>query len=360
MRRPSVTIAAVLGLLLAGIAASRAVSKSPAEPVVGARAAAGPPSGATAAKPLLVNVFVVQPETLAVSVPATGTLLARESVALVSELSRRLKKIRAVEGAAVAKGAVLFELDVADLQAELARLEVQLRVAKTSVDRQAALLQEQLTTEIEWEAAVARYDELEAQRRVLAVSLDKALIRAPFAGTVGLRNVSEGAWVSPDTVLTTLHDTSRLKLDFTLPERYAGLLAQGRRFQFTVEGRAEPVSATVQAFETAIDAASRSVVVRGLVENVNDLLPGTFARLDVPLTAEQALMIPSIAVIPGAEGRSVFIEKEGTAHSVAVEIGARQAARVQVLTGLQAGDRVITSNLLRLKEGTHVSSRDAL
>jgi membrane fusion protein (multidrug efflux system) len=152
----------------------------------------------------------------------------------------------------------------------------------------------------------------------------------------------------------TLHDTHTLKLDFTLPERYAGFLQKGQRFRFTVEGHAAQESGRVTAFEPAIDASSRSVVVRAEVENVNALLPGTFARIELPLRMEQALLVPTIAIMPGPDSRRVFVERDGVARARSVETGERTTERVQILSGLAAGDRVITSNLLQLKDGSRV------
>jgi membrane fusion protein, multidrug efflux system len=176
------------------------------------------PSSAPAAPPIPVDVITVAQESFELRVQATGTLLARESVELVSELNRRLSKVRADEGAQVKKGQVLFELDAADLNAELGRLEVQARLAKVTLDRSQKLSSEGLSTQQELDTAQANLDAAAAQRRVLGVTLSKTVIRAPFSGTLGLRRVSEGAWVSPSTVLATLQDTSTLKLDFTLPE----------------------------------------------------------------------------------------------------------------------------------------------
>lgn len=319
-----------------------------------ARSSAPAPSAKPAARVLTVQVETVAPSPLEVTVSATGSLRARESVELVSELDRRLVRVRAVEGAKVKRGEVLFELDVADVRAELERLAVQTRLAEATLARQNKLAAEGLATGAEQEAAEARLDELLAERRIREVTLSKAVIRAPFAGTIGLRHVSEGAWVSPATPLVTLHDTQTLKLDFTLPERYASLVQKGQRFRFTVEGHAAEQAGKVLAFEPRIDASSRSVVARAEVENVSELLPGTFARIALPLRVEQALMVPGIAVVPGSDARRVFVERDGVARAVPVEIGERTPERAQILSGIAAGDRVIVSNLVQLKDGSRV------
>jgi membrane fusion protein (multidrug efflux system) len=319
-----------------------------------ANPAPSPGASAAAAAPLAVNVYRVGREPFKVEVQASGTLLPRESVELVSELSRRLIKVRAEEGSVGRKGDVLFELDAADLHAELAKLEVQSRLAKVTLERGQKLLNEGLSSQQELDTAQANADAALAQRRALAVTLSKTQIRAPFAGKLGLRRVSEGAWLSPSTVLSTLQDTSTLKLDFTLPERYAGLVAIGSEFTFKIAGRGDTFRGKVQAQESAVDKATRSILVRGLVENQQDLLPGTFATVDVPLHTEQALLVPAIAIVPGVSGRRVFVARDGVARSVAVELGSRTAERVQLVSGVAAGDDVIVSNLLRVRDGAKV------
>jgi membrane fusion protein (multidrug efflux system) len=321
-------------------------------PSAGAPGAAPSGSAATAkAPPVPVDVVAVRFEPFEVVVQATGMLLARESVELVSELNRRLVRVGAEEGSEVKKGQVLFELDAQDLNAQLAQLEVQARLAKATLDRSQRLAAEGLGTQAELDTAQAKLDDAEAQRRVLGVTLSKTTIRAPFAGTLGLRRVSEGAWVSPSTVLATLQDTSTLKLDYTLPERYAGQVAVGSEFSFKIAASGDAFKGKVLAQEPVVDKTTRSILVRGVVENRPRLLPGTFATVEVPLRTEQALLVPALAVLPDVEGRRVFVADGDTARSVKVEVGARTADRAQILSGLKPGDRVITSNLLRVRAG---------
>jgi membrane fusion protein, multidrug efflux system len=320
-------------------------------------ASSGPATAASSAPvsaPIPVDVLTVTPESFDVQVQATGTLLPRESVELVSELSRRLVKVRADEGAQVKKGQVLFELDAADLQAELSRLEVQARLAKVTLERSGKLASEGLSTQQELDTARANVDAAEAQRRVLGVTLAKTVIRAPFSGTLGLRRVSEGAWLSPSTVLATLQDTSTLKLDFTLPERYGGLIAIGSEFKFKISGSGETFAGRVLAQEPTVDRQTRSILVRGVVEQQPSLLPGTFATVEVPLRSEQALLVPAIAIVPDVDGRRVFVVRDGVARGVPVEVGSRTSDRVQILSGLKPGDQVVVSNLLRMRNGAKV------
>ncbi len=348
-------VASVAALVLvAGVTAlSRREQAAPASgaPASGAPAASGPAVGS----PIAVSVVALAPEPLEMQVPATGTLIGRESVVLVSELSRRLLRVHAEEGMRVRKGDVLFELDAADLRAGLGKLAVQTRLAQAMLDRTEKLSGEGLSNQQELDLARARLDELVSEKQVLQVTLDKTLLRAPFSGTMGLRRVSEGAWVSPSTPLATLQDTSALKLDFTLPERYAGSVKQGEAFRFRVEGQPESYTGKIAAIEPAVDASTRSLLVRGLVDGGSALLPGTAASVELPLRVERALLVPSIAIVPGIEGRRVYVAEQGRAKAVPVEVGYRTSDRAQLLSGVKEGDQVIVTNLLRLRDGLPVA-----
>lgn len=315
-----------------------------------------PPAGSSAAPlgPIPVEAHVVEERPFVVKVKASGTLLPRESVELVSELTRRLVRVRAQEGAQVKQGEVLFELDSADLVADLQKREVELSLAKITLDRQQQLVSQGLSPQQELDSARASYDRAVAEREVVRVAVSRTLIRAPFSGTLGLRRVSEGAWLTPSTVLTTLQDTTTLKLDFTLPERYVGLLPPGSEFDFSIAGHGKPFKGKVLAQEPSVNAATRSLLVRGVVTSHPELAPGSFAAVEIPLRTERARLVPAIAVIPGVEGRRVFAVRGGHARAVRVEVGETTTDSVQILSGVSPGDKVIVSNLLRIKDGSPV------
>jgi membrane fusion protein, multidrug efflux system len=353
-------------LLVAGVALGMLAGGSwlwrgnAAQPGAAAPSAATPGTGATpvgAAAPaaIAVDVHTVRPEALEVQVTATGTLLGREAVALVSELSRRLSRVHAEEGKHVAKGELLFELDAADLQAELTKLDVQDRLARATLDRTVRLAADGLSNQQELELVRARVDEVAADRQALRVTLARTSIRAPFAGTLGLRRVSEGAWLTPSTVLSTLQDTSSLKLDFTLPERYAGAVRTGGSFRFRVEGHAQTYTGKIAAIEPSVDPNTRSLLVRGWIDGPTELVPGSAANVELPLSVAQALLVPAIAITPGIEGRRVYVVDRGRARSTPVEVGFRSADRAQIVHGINPGDQVIVTNLLRVRDDAPVT-----
>jgi len=319
----------------------------------GARAsAAGPARGGD---PLPADGYTVAATTVRETVPALGTLLANESVTIVAESSRRVAEVHFQEGALVQKGELLFKLDDADLRAELMRLEGRRGLAVATEERQRELVAQKLVSQQEYDRARSELTAIQGELEAVKVALAKTEIRAPFAGRVGLRRVSEGAYISPNTPLTTLQDLSRLKLDFTLPERYADEVRAGQAFSFRVEGRGEAFSGQVAAIEPLIDSATRSLRVRGVVPNPQGVLtPGASASVEFEVRSGDGILIPSRAIVPSIKGHNVFVLREGRAAEQPVTIGLRTAEQVQILAGLKPGDTVLTSNLLRLRAGVPV------
>jgi membrane fusion protein (multidrug efflux system) len=307
---------------------------------------------------LRAEVWVAAASPVQETVKTVGTLVANESVNVVPELSRRLVAVDVAEGTEVEAGALLFKLDDADLRAQLAQLQVQRNLAARTEQRQRELLEyeKKALSQQAYDQARSELDDLDAQIGMLRVTLAKTEIRAPFHARVGLRRVREGAWVTPETLLTTLQDTSRMKVDFALPERYAGQVAAGQPFTFALDGRGEHFTGSVVAVEAAIDAQSRSLVVRGLAENPSGaLLPGAFVSVELPIArAAQGILVPAEAIVPSATGQSVYVVRDGKAELQEVEIGLRTRESVEVLRGIDVGDVVVTSNLLRVRPGARI------
>lgn len=334
--------------LCANACGDKASAEKPAPTQVGGQQPKPP------AKPLQVQVHTVSRETASETVNASGELLPNESVALVAELSRRLTVVHANEGDAVAAGDLLFELDRADLEAELARLQVTAKFGRAALGRRDQLAADGVVSREERDTARQRVEEAGAQAKEVEVQLAKTRIVAPFAGTVGLRQVSVGAWVGPQTPLVTLYDVSKLKLDFRVPERFAALIDRGQAFEFKVGGRGETFKGIVRAVEPRIDSDSRSLVVRGVVDEPQGLLPGTFASVGLVVSQRDALYVPAIALMPSPTGTRVFVAVEGKAKEVTVQLGRREPERVEILTGLNEGDKVIVTNLLRVRAGAPI------
>lgn len=313
--------------------------------------------GPKGSAPLNAELHIVKSMPFAQKLATVGTLRANETVTLVSELSRRLVKIHVQEGSAVNAGDLLFKLDDSDLQAELGEIEARLKLAQINKTRADNLLPRKAISQQEFDISNSELNLLQAQKHTQAVQIAKTEIRAPFAGRVGVRQVSEGAFVSPTTPLITLQDVSSIKVDFPLPERYSGEVRIGQKFTFSVAGNGQLFEGAVTVLEPAIDAATRSLLVRGLCTAPKGLLPGGFAEVTLTLDGlANGFMVPSQAIVPSARGQGLYLIEGGKAKMQTVEIGIRTDDQVQILRGVKDGDIVATTNLLRIRPGLEVTA----
>lgn len=327
--------------------------------VTAASAQKGDPKGIAPA-PLIAEVYTVQKLPFVQTISTVGTLRANETVTLVSELSRRLVKVHVEEGSAVKANDLLFKLDDSDLVAELGEIEARMKLAVTNKDRAIRLLPSKAISQQEFDISTAELSVLEAQKNTQAVQISKTEILAPFAGRVGVRQVSEGAFVSPSTPLITLQDVSRIKVDFPLPERYSSEVKSGQKFTFTVAGNGQKFEGEVTVLEPAIDAATRSLLVRGLCKEPKGLLPGGFAEVTLSLEGlSNGFMVPSQALVPSPRGQGVYLIENGKAKLQPVEIGIRTDEQVQILRGVKEGDVMAVTNLLRILPGKEVNAAKA-
>lgn len=286
----------------------------------------------------------------------TGTLAANQEVMISSELTKKVVNVPVKEGNVVAKGTLLFQLDDADLQAQLERLRQQEKLAALNENRLKDLIAHDAASQQDYDQAATNLAVLKAEIRALQTTIDKTRIRAPFTGRIGIIRTYPGALVSPSTPLATMVDDAQVKVEFSIPEKYATLVAPGKQQTFSVEGDSTAYKATVISKESFVDQATRTLMVRAIASNAqHKLVVGQSARLSIALrTSGDALQIPSQSLMPSSQGYSVFVLKNGKAQATPVVVGQRDANNVQITSGLQAGDTVITSNQLRLTPNTDV------
>ena len=307
-----------------------------------------------------VQTYRVRPRTVEDAISSTGELRANEEVDLRAEEGGRVVALHFEEGQRVRSGDLLVKTNDADLLAERRRLQVQRELAQRREDRTKALLDEQTLSQEAYEEARGRRLVLEAEIEQVEAKLAKTEIRAPFAGTVGLRHVSEGSYITSSTAIARLQSLDPIKLDFAVPEKYAGEIGRGATVSFTVSGIDRVFEGKVYAVEPRIDAATRTLQVRARAANGDGrLFPGAFAKVRLVLDEQaDAMLIPSIALIPGAAGTKVYVVQEGRAEPRAVTVGRRTEDRVQVLSGLQPGDQVVVSGIQQMRPGLEVNARE--
>jgi membrane fusion protein, multidrug efflux system len=303
---------------------------------------------------LKVEGYIVQSTVLDQSITISGTLKAFEETVIMPEVSGRVVAINLQEGKTVKKGTVLVELFNDDLKAQLRKTQAQLQIAEENLKRQNELIKVSGISQSDYDQAQMQVKALTADIEVLNVQIGRTRIKAPFDGTVGLRNISLGAQVSTNTSLVTLRQVNQLKLDFSIPEKYSSEIVSGTKVQFTVQGNDQKYDAEVLASEQGIDFTNRNLKVRAIVKTPTpSLFPGAFATVELRLKQiENAIMIPNQAIIPQAKEKIVIVAKSGKAKFVTVQTGIRNAANINVLSGVNPGDTIITTGLLFLKPGS--------
>lgn len=303
-----------------------------------------------------IEGYLVKPMPLAESVMASGTLLPAEETALHPETSGRVVSINLPEGKSVSKGALLLKLFDEDLQTQLRKLDWQLKQAEITEQRLGELLQSKGVSRQEYDLAALQVQMLRSEMELVRINIQKTEIRAPYDGTIGLRRVSPGAYVTPASAVATIRTTQALKLDFSVPEKYGSLLKAGQKISFTVEGQSAPFTAIVQATEQSVSAETRNLQIRALVQGrQSGLLPGAFAEVSLNMSSKSnALLIPSQALVPQAREKRVYVSRNGAAAFVPVKTGVRQAGMVEITEGLQPGDTIATTGILFLRPGAPV------
>jgi membrane fusion protein (multidrug efflux system) len=355
-----IAIIAGAGLLALGGTAyfvnqSPPAPQSPAGAPAGGKPGGGPPGG-----------FAVGVETAKVSasgfqddVAAVGSLKSNESVVLRPEIAGRIAAIHLREGMPAAKGAVLVALDAATQAAELRQAEANLALSQANYRRTEDLYQKKFVAERARDEAAANLKVLEAAVALAQAKLQKTQIRAPFAGIVGIRNVSVGDYVKEGQELINIEDIGSLKVDFRLPESYLGRLQKGQGIE--VSSDAMPgltFKGSLDAIDPLLDASGRAISLRARLANPDlKLRPGMFVRVRLAFGGErQGLSVPEEALVPAGNDNFVFRVAEGKAQRVMVKIGQRRGATVEIAEGLKAGDEVVTAGQLKLRDGVPVKA----
>lgn len=304
--------------------------------------------------PVNVTAYIVKPEKLDNKIYISGTLLSNEEVTLMPEVAGKVLSIAFKEGSLVKKGDLLVKINDEDLQAQLKKLQLQEKLASEKEGRQKKLVAINGISQEEYDASLTQLNSIAADIEVLRAHIAKTQITAPFDGKVGLKNISEGSYVTPGTQIATMQQSDPMKLDFYVPEKYASLVKVNSKLTFSTEVGNEKHDAVVMAIEPKVDAATRTIQVRAKTENKNgNLFSGSFVRIEFSLAeTENALMIPTESIIPILKGQKVFVSRGGKAEEVKVETGLRSENKVQILKGLTIGDTVIATGIMQLKVGS--------
>lgn len=286
----------------------------------------------------------------------TAALQANEQVALMAPMSGQVMDIYFEEGQRVTEGQSIIRLDDRSWKAQLLGSSAELDAALKDLERKRALLSIEGSTQAEIDGLVSKVETLRAQIQQLQINIDLANVKAPFSGTLGLRNFSKGAYLKEGEVITVVAQLDRLKVDFSIAQEHKNSLKVGSVVRVVVEK--DTLEATVYAINPLVDSASRTISARAILKqpSTHKLLPGTFTEVLVATQfVENALMVPTQAIVPEINDQTVFLYKNGKAERRTVKLGGRNADLVHVVSGINAGDTLITTGLLQVKVGMDVT-----
>ena len=308
------------------------------------------------AKGIPVEAMVLRPQPIESKIFTTGTLLANEEVELRPEVSGRITGVFFEEGRKVRRGDVLIKINDRELQAELKRKELEETQANDELRRKKALYDINGISQEDYDRAVNALNIIKAEREVIESQLAETEIVAPFDGVIGLRYISEGSYVTPTTLAATMQDLDPIKVEFSVPEKYSGRLSTGMTIMIQIGEAEEKFRGTIYAVEVKVDPATRTLKARATIPNPEGrLIPGSFAKVEITLEhIDNAIVIPTGAIMPELEGDKVLICENGIARSIPVTTGIRTERMVQISRGLNPGDTLILTGLMQVTDGRQV------
>jgi membrane fusion protein (multidrug efflux system) len=297
--------------------------------------------------PVLVDVIVASTRSIQNTVEANGSVVANEYVELHPETSGRIIYLNVPEGALVEKGTVIARINDADLQATLAKSKVQLDLYQKTEERDRKLLEIQGINQADYDLAQNNVNSTKADIAYTEAQIDKTVIKAPFSGIVGLRQVSPGAYATPATVIATVQQLDKIKVDFTLPEQYTSIIRKGTLVDIQIDAASKTrQKGLVIATEPQINQTSRNLKVRAILQDGKGH-PGAFVKVYVDAGADKsAIMVPTNCIIPEDKNNQLILAKGGKAQFVNVETGIREADNVEITKGVRPGDTVIVTGVL--------------
>ncbi|HWK71137.1 MAG TPA: efflux RND transporter periplasmic adaptor subunit [Burkholderiaceae bacterium] len=325
----------------------------------GANGAAKPQAPAQAAdaqKKVAVEVAPVEQLAMPRGVSAVGSLRSENSVMLRPEIAGRIAEINFNEGGKVRKGQVLLRLDDSVAKAQLQQAQANLSLADSQYRRAVELGKQGFISKQARDEAGSQLKVQQAAQALAKANLDKTAILAPFDGLIGLRNVSVGDYVSPGIDLVPIESIDPLKVDFRIPEQFLSEVHEGIKLALSFDALpGQSREGEVGAISPLVDVGGRSILLRANVPNADgSLRPGMFARVRLQFADDLALVVPETALVPSGEEQYVFRIVDGRAERVVVQLGQRRGGRVEIVTGLRPGDRVVTAGLQKVRDGDPV------
>jgi membrane fusion protein, multidrug efflux system len=356
-KRVKTVVTIMIIVLLAGVIFYPKYKPLLASKLKGDRVAPGPGPNRQQQQKLNVVGYVIVPTDMSELINQTGTLNPDEEVNLSFETSGKIVKIFFTEGTRVRKGDLLAKMNDKPLQAQLEKLEVQLKMAESKEFRQRSLLDKDAISQESYDQIQTDVQSIKADINLVKARISETELRAPFDGMLGVRDVSEGSYATSSTRIAKLVKIKPLKIQFTISEKYTSEIKIGYPITFRIVGNDKVFNASVYAIEPKIDIETKTIVLRALYPNENEeLKPGRYASVSLELSKKKdAISIPTEAVIPEMEGEKVFVYRNGKAKSSKITIGLRTASNIEITDGLKYGDTLLTTGIMQLRENLPVA-----
>jgi len=304
--------------------------------------------------PVSVDVAIAANQQVDKVVEVNGSVAAKDFVELRPEINGRVVFLQIPEGKQVQAGTVLAKLNDADLQAQLEKIKVQLELATINEQRNLQLLKVKGINQSDYDISLQQVKSSKADLSYTQSLIDKTIIKAPFTGQLGLRQISLGAFINTTTTIATLQKTDHLNIDFTLPEIYGAYVKVGKRVK--LEGISESkqkLTATIIAIEPQIIATTRNIKVRATLQG--KMSPGAYVKVYLSDNLQKpSILVPANVLIPESKNKQIVLVKNGVAHLVEVQTGYRSATSVEITKGVNVGDTVVVAGMLFVRDGNKI------
>ena len=302
--------------------------------------------------PVSVDISIAMAQKVEKLIEANGTVLANDFVEIHPEINGRVVFLQIPEGKFVKAGTILAKLNDADLQAQLEKIKVQLELAQINEQRNKQLLNVRGINQSDYDISLQQVKSLKADISYTQSLIDKTIIKAPFAGQLGLRQISVGAFINNTNTIVTIQKIDQLKVDFTLPEANQSYVSVGKSIQVVGAGNEGiKLNAVIIAIEPQVIASTRNIKVRASLKG--KLLPGAYAKVYLGQNKQQpSIMVPSNIIIPDSKNKQVVVVKNGQAKFVNVETGYRTESAVEITKGLNIGDSIVVAGMLYVRDGS--------
>lgn len=306
-----------------------------------------------------IDYFVPKGENVIQEITIPGSVIPFEQVTLYSEVSGRVEKIHFKEGEIIQKGAPIIKIDTDILVSNKDRIATALSFAEKDLARKKKLYESEAGTFQEYEQAEAEVARLNAELNEINVQIKKSTLYAPFSGRIGLRDISEGAFIGTNDPIAVLAQVEKVKISFSIPQRYANRVKTGQQINVKTTGLEDYSKAKVYAFDPVVAEGTRMLNIRATLSDSATIFPGSFVQVVYNLgEVPNSIMIPTAAITPVLNGQQVWLKKNGKAKSILVETGVRTADKVQIFGDIKIGDTVVTTGLLSMNEGMSLGAKN--